>query len=78
VEIAVLAIGDELLNGDQSDTNTAAIARLLGAHDLTIREAACVRDREDDIAAALNRLAATHQSRYFRGKKKERGCVEMA
>jgi nicotinamide-nucleotide amidase len=62
VEIAVLAIGDELLNGDQSDTNTAAIARLLGAHDLTIREAACVRDREDDIAAALNRLAATHQA----------------
>jgi len=62
VEIAVLAIGDELLNGDQSDTNTAAIARLLGAHDLTIHEAACVRDREEEIAAALNRLAANHRA----------------
>jgi len=61
VEIAILAIGDELLNGDQADTNTAAIAGLLGEEALTIREAACVRDREEDIAAALNRLAATHQ-----------------
>lgn len=60
--IAVLTIGDELLNGDQPDTNTAAIARILGEHALIIREAACVRDREDEISAALNRLAAAHQA----------------
>jgi nicotinamide-nucleotide amidase len=62
VEIAILAIGDELLSGDQADTNTAAIARILGEHALSVREAACVRDREDAIAAALNRLAGTHQA----------------
>ena len=60
--IAVLAIGDELLNGDQPDTNTAAIARILGEHGLPIGEAACVRDREEEIAAALNRLASAHQA----------------
>ena len=58
MNIAVLAIGDELLNGDQPDTNTAAIARLLGEQQLVLRESACVRDREAEIAAALNRLAA--------------------
>jgi nicotinamide-nucleotide amidase len=62
MEIAVLAIGDELLNGDQPDTNTAAIARLLGEHALGVCEAACVRDREAEIAAAINRLAAAHQA----------------
>jgi nicotinamide-nucleotide amidase len=62
VEIAILAIGDELLNGDQADTNTAAIARILGEHALNIREAVCVRDREEAIAEALNRLAGTHQA----------------
>lgn len=62
MEIAILAIGDELLNGDQADTNTAAIARVLSEQALSIREAACVRDREEAIAAALNRLAGTHQA----------------
>lgn len=62
MEIAVLAIGDELLNGDQPDTNTASIARIFGEHALAIRESACVRDREAEIAAALNRLATTHQA----------------
>lgn len=61
MDIAVLAIGDELLNGDQPDTNTAAIARLLGEHGLTVGEAACVRDHEEAIAAALNRLAAAYR-----------------
>lgn len=61
MNIAVLAIGDELLNGDQPDTNTAAIAKILGEEALVIREAACVRDREEEIAAALNRLAISHQ-----------------
>lgn len=62
MNIAVLAIGDELLNGDQPDTNTAAIARVFGEHALAIRESACVRDREEEIGVALNRLAAAHQA----------------
>lgn len=67
MDIAVLAIGDELLNGDRADTNTAAIARLLGEHALAIREATCVRDRDEEIAAALNRLAAAHQALIVTG-----------
>jgi nicotinamide-nucleotide amidase len=62
VEIAILTIGDELLNGDQVDTNTAAIARILDEQGLGIREGSCVRDREEAVAAALNRLAAGHQA----------------
>lgn len=62
MNIAVLAIGDELLNGDQPDTNTATIARLLGEHGLSVCEAACVRDREEEIAAAINRLASAHRA----------------
>ena len=62
MNIAVLVIGDELLNGDQPDTNTATIARLLGEEGLDLREAACVRDREEEIAAAITRVAASHQA----------------
>lgn len=57
MNIAILTIGDELLNGDLADTNTALISRVLGMQSLPVREAATVGDREDDIAAALQRLA---------------------
>lgn len=62
MSIAVLTVGDELLNGDRTDTNTGAIARLLGEHDLLLGESACVRDGEEAIAAALQRLAAAHRA----------------
>jgi len=61
MKIAVLAIGDELLNGDQPDTNSSTIAGLLGEHSLFLYESACVRDREAEIAAAVSRLAAANQ-----------------
>lgn len=67
MNIAVLTIGDELLNGDQPDTNTAAIAAILREEGLYLREAACVRDRDDEIAAALNRLAAGHHAVIITG-----------
>ena len=57
MKIAVLTIGDELLNGDLADTNTSAIARILLDNSLSVREAATVGDREEEIAAALRRLA---------------------
>ena len=60
MKIAILTIGDELLNGDLADTNTAAIARILMDSSLPVREAATVGDREKDIVAALQRLAGTH------------------
>jgi nicotinamide-nucleotide amidase len=59
MEIAILTIGDELLNGDLADTNTAMIGALLGEHSYRVRESTCVCDRESDIAAALQRLART-------------------
>jgi nicotinamide-nucleotide amidase len=60
MKIAILTIGDELLNGDLADTNTAAIASRLMDNSLPVREAATIGDREEDITAALQRLAATH------------------
>ncbi len=59
MNIAVLTIGDELLNGDLADTNTAAIARQLDEHSFTVRKAETVGDYEPDIAEALQRLAAS-------------------
>ena len=57
VNVSVLTIGDELLNGELSDTNTAAIARRLAAHGYRVRESLCVRDEMDDIVAALQLMA---------------------
>jgi len=62
MKIAILTIGDELLNGDLADTNTAAIAGRLASHSLPVHEAATTGDRETDIVAALQRLAATHDA----------------
>lgn len=57
LKIAVLTIGDELLNGEMADTNTMRIARCLGAHGLTLRESRAVADVETDIVEALLDLA---------------------
>ncbi len=60
MNIAILTIGDELLNGDQADTNTAAIAALLGEQGYRISESTCVGDSIPAIAAALQRLAQAY------------------
>jgi nicotinamide-nucleotide amidase len=62
MKIAILTIGDELLNGDLADTNTAAISRELIENALPVREASTIGDNEVDIAAALRRLAETHDA----------------
>ncbi len=62
MKIAVLTIGDELLNGDLADTNTATIARVLMEHALPLREAATVGDHEADIVESLRRLAICHDA----------------
>lgn len=61
LDIAILTIGDELLNGEMADTNTARIAGRLDAHGFAVRESSCVGDREEDIAEALQRLARTRE-----------------
>lgn len=58
LRLSVLTIGDELLSGELSDTNTAAIARLLAPQGLKIRDRLTVADDETEIAEALSLLAA--------------------
>lgn len=60
LDIAVLAIGDELLNGELADTNTATIGRLLNARGYRLREGRAVPDEEPAIVAALRELAGRH------------------
>ncbi|HTT83198.1 MAG TPA: molybdopterin-binding protein [Rhizomicrobium sp.] len=53
---AVLLIGDELLSGRTQDSNLAYIAKFLATYGIDVCEARMVRDREEEIAAALNVL----------------------
>ncbi|HTQ14397.1 MAG TPA: molybdopterin-binding protein [Rhizomicrobium sp.] len=57
---AVLVIGDEILSGRTQDTNTAHIARVLGALGIELREARVVADAQEEIVAALNALRARY------------------
>ncbi|MBE0597097.1 MAG: CinA family nicotinamide mononucleotide deamidase-related protein, partial [Desulfuromonadales bacterium] len=58
LKISVLAIGTELLSGELSDTNTACIARILGADGYELRESLTVADVESDIEEALLHLVS--------------------
>lgn len=60
LKIAVLTIGDELLNGELSDTNTRRIACSLERHGFRIREARSVGDQEETIAETLLELAGRY------------------
>ncbi len=60
VTAAVLVIGDEILSGRTQDTNTAYIAKFLGALGIDLKEVRVVSDDQDEIVAALNAL----RSRY--------------
>jgi len=56
VTAAVLVIGDEILSGRTQDTNTAYIAKFLGALGIDLCEARVVADVQDEIVNALNAL----------------------
>jgi molybdenum cofactor synthesis domain-containing protein len=56
VTAAILVIGDEILSGRTQDTNTAYIAKFLGALGIELREARVVPDVQGEIVAALNAL----------------------
>jgi molybdenum cofactor synthesis domain-containing protein len=60
VTAAVLVIGDEILSGRTQDTNTAYIARFLGALGIDLCEARVVPDIQDEIVSALNQLRARY------------------
>ncbi|NLC69990.1 MAG: CinA family nicotinamide mononucleotide deamidase-related protein [Desulfuromonadaceae bacterium] len=59
--IAILTIGNEILNGRIQDTNTRAIARLLVGHGLVAERAMTVADDLQAIREALLFLAARHR-----------------
>ncbi len=56
-DIAVLTTGNELLNGELNDTNTATIAAILTRHGYRLRCSLAVADREKEITDALAYLA---------------------
>ena len=56
IRIAVLATGDELLNGSISDTNTRDIARLLAPAGYRLNTSLCVPDSPEQISQALRQL----------------------
>lgn len=62
MKIAILTIGDELLNGDLADSNTRTIANRLAEDSLTLAETSTVGDREEDIARAILRLSADNDA----------------
>ena|SRR6202789_545097 len=57
---AVLVIGDEILSGRTQDTNTATIAKFLGALGIDLKEARVVPDVQGEIVAALDALRARY------------------
>lgn len=61
LNIAVLATGDELINGEMADTNTSRIASILGAQGYTVRESRVVGDVETEIEGALCDLASKRE-----------------
>jgi len=66
-KIAILAIGDELLNGSLSDTNTATIAQLLGAQGFSVRQSRAVVDVIADIALSVQQLSNEHDAIILTG-----------
>jgi molybdenum cofactor synthesis domain-containing protein len=60
VTAAILVIGDEILSGRTQDTNTAYIAKFLGALGIDLCEARVVPDIREEIVTALNALRARY------------------
>jgi nicotinamide-nucleotide amidase len=58
VSAQILTVGDELLSGDTVDTNSAFLGERCRRLGVTVVRAVSVRDRVDEIAAALTRAAA--------------------
>lgn len=53
MKAAMLAIGDELLNGNVTDTNSNVVASMLSVKGFTLERKTTVRDRTEDILSAL-------------------------
>lgn len=58
MNIEIVAIGNELLNGDLADANTSRLARLLRGLGLAVRRAQTVPDTTAAVVDALAQAAA--------------------
>ena len=56
MKLAIVTIGDELLNGDVIDTNTADIAQALRCAGYEVDQALTLKDAPQQIAATLQHL----------------------
>lgn len=54
MEISIIVIGDELLIGQVTDTNSGEIARQIASASWTVRQIFTVADRADDIRRAIS------------------------
>jgi len=59
--VALVAVGDELVRGEQRDANLAWLAERLGEYDLLCDELRLLGDDEDVLAAALSELCETRE-----------------
>jgi nicotinamide-nucleotide amidase len=57
VTVRIIAVGDELLEGRTSDTNSTRIQRALGRHAVTVADILVIPDRIAAIGAALARTS---------------------
>lgn len=55
MEVTIIVIGDELLIGQVTDTNSGMIACSLAPYGWTVRQVLTVSDNADDITSAINR-----------------------
>lgn len=65
--IGFLIVGDEILSGRTGEKNLPALARLLDAKGLEVRETRVVRDSPEIIAAAVREMAAAHDYIFTSG-----------
>lgn len=61
-QVAILATGDEITNGDITDTNTPYFAQQLIAHGVSVGLHMTVHDDQANIETAIRYLLASHQA----------------
>ncbi|MBI1237590.1 MAG: competence/damage-inducible protein A [Alphaproteobacteria bacterium] len=64
---AVLLIGDELLSGRTRDINLSEIAKFLSPLGVSVAECRVVRDKQDEIVAAVNHLRGRYDYVFTTG-----------
>jgi len=67
LQIAMLAVGDELVDGRFVDTNSQTLARSLARIGHTLREIRVVRDEPGAMRLALDDLGARHEHLFVSG-----------